>query len=460
MGFIAGFFGVIAVICGIVALLCHLGVKSYEKEERREQEAQELKRLETMYRELEAGTWKFPVYELEEELENLGIKYPVDDAAVSGANQVILGILNRYGVPHQYHGRYLGKEQINGYFLELERLEREQVIAAIQKHAIRNGATSITTEAGYQKARVIMENVLEESDIPDERRSKYMEREQIESCFTEVSIRLQQIQERKRQTRLEKKRKEEAALAKEYAKETRYIGREKTVRYCKAQVAAFKKEIQACKDELDGKIEETAERSMQYDQVDNNWAIHGGVASAIAGPVVGAVMAADAKERIDQRNQKNAELASLNMQLFMLNAQEIKSRHAKAEQELRYWNKKLEAAKYALEEWQDENELLKQIKPSVKSCRVSETGAVKLTVRFHSTPDLLVFGEKHGFVDGSLLVTFKDGDKVCGTAICCLPFLGSTHEGTAECICTKTTDPDKKDQVEFAPNKLWAMEKL
>lgn len=227
MGFIAGFFGVIAVICGIVALLCHLGVKSYEKEERREQEAQEQKRLETMYRELEAGTWKFPVYELEEELENLGIKYPVDDAAVSGANQVILGILNRYGVPHQYHGRYLGKEQINGYFLELERLEREQVIAAIQKHAIRNGATSITTEAGYQKARVIMENVLEESDIPDERRSKYMEREQIESCFTEVSIRLQQIQERKRQTRLEKKRKEEAALAKEYAKETRYIGRER-----------------------------------------------------------------------------------------------------------------------------------------------------------------------------------------------------------------------------------------
>lgn len=460
MGFIAGFFGVIAVICGIISLLCHIGVKGYEKEERREKEAQEQKRLETMYRELEAGTWEFPVYEFEAELESLNIKYPVDDTAVPRANQVILSILNRYGVPPQYHGRCLGKEQINGYFLELERLEREHIISQIQKHSFRHGATSITTEAGYQKARVIMENVLKDSDIPDDRRGKYLEREAIEACFADVAIRLQKIQDQKRQTRLEKKRKEEAALAKQYAQETKYIGKEKTVRFCKAQVAAFRKEVQACKDELDGKIEETAERSMQYDQVDNNWATHGGVASAIAGPVVGAVMAADAKQRIDQRNQKNAELASLNMQLLMLNAQEIKSRQAKAEQELRKWNKKLEAAKYALEEWQDETDLLKQINPSVKSCRVSETGAVKLTVSFHSTPDLLVFGEKHGFVDGSILVNFKDGDKVCGTAICCLPFLGSTYEGTAECICTKTTEPDKKYQVEFAPNKLWAMEKL
>lgn len=449
-----------AAVFGGIALAIHISIKRSDKKERLEQERNKEEQRKELLKQLEAGTWKFPVYEIEAEWEELGIMYPINDVMLPKANEIVLNHLNSYGVPAHYHSKFIGKEKINAYLLEAQQIERNQIIELLQTLSNRQSFTGITSEASYQKAKVIMENALDANQISSKRRSFYLSREQIESCFTEVAKRTQKQEERRLSRELKQMRKEEADYESQCCQWLEYVGKEKTIQYCNAQIAFLEQQIQQCKDELSGKVDETAARSMQYEQVNNNWAAHGGVASAIAGPVAGAVMAADAKRRIDNQNQKNAELSQLNMQLFLLQAQEIKSRQAKAEASLKEWEETLQSAKFALEEWQDADFLLSQINPTVSSCKVTKTGAVKLKISFGTTPGLRVYNEKPAFVDGSVLVQIKDGDKIVGTTMCCLPFKGTTKFGSGECICTQTTNPNGQYQVDFAPNKLWAMERI
>ena len=120
----------------------------------------------------------------------------------------------------------------------------------------------------------------------------------------------------------------------------------------------------------------------------------------------------------------------------------------------------LKSSEFALEEWQDEDDLLKRIEPFVDDCKVTETGAVKLKITYSPVSDLLVYNEKSAFVDGCFYVNLKREGKTAGKAICCLPFLGTTKSYKIDCICTETTDPNAKYEIDFSPKKLWAMEKI
>jgi hypothetical protein len=279
-------------------------------------------------------------------------------------------------------------------------------------------------------------------------------------CFQEVAKNTQSYEERKKQRRIKETRKKEKEFEKECTEWLKYEGKEKSIQYCKAQIAIFEQEIRQCKEEYDELSGNTAKRSVEYGQVKNNWATHGGVASAIAGPVAGAVIAVDAKNRIDAQNEKNAELSRINMELFFLKSQEISTRQKKAEDELKYWKKMLKSFEFALEEWQNGEDLLARIAPSVYSCKVTETGAVKLKISYSKASDLLVYNEKPAVVDGCFYVNLKHEGEIVGKAVCCLPFKGTTSTCELDCICTETIDPNAQYEIGFSPKKLWAIEKI
>lgn len=445
---------------GCFALLMKITSIQESKEQQKEQAKKKEQEHLALLEQLNTQTWDFPINHFKLDCERQGIQRPLSEESIRKAQDIVIGILKTYEVPASYHSYYSSREKINDYFERIDDLERGLVVSLLKQECSRHGITSISSEASYQKVRLIMENVLKTANIAPDRYSYHLDRSQIEYYFAVMTDRIQKENEKQRQDRINQLKDEEKAFSDQCLSELQFIGKEKTIQHCNSQVAFYRAQIKACKDALDGKARNAAGKSMQYDQVDNNWAVHGGVASAIAGPVAGAVIAADAKRSIDKLNQQNAELERMNISLFMLQAQEIKAEQAKAERRLREWEAKLEAAKYALEEWQDENFLLRKMKPVVRDCTVTETGAVRLTIGISQTPDLLVFNEKPAFVDGSILVQLKHNGKIYGTAICCLPFKGSSFNRTVECICTQTTDPDMKYQVHFAPNKLWAMEKI
>ncbi len=440
---------VIAAVCGLISLVI---IGSLKKDEKKD--ADELKRS------LESGEWRFPFVTFGVECDKAGIHPPLDKTGLANAKEIILQILRENNIPGQYHARFCTEEMIETYFEDYADDERlyveERLITRVEEHGLR----SIDTPAAYEKGKIILENVLDEEGVASWRLKNYRSEKEIKNLLQQAIDAVEEEQEREKQEKLAQLRSEEAELEKKYQLPLSFVGRAKTVAYCKEMVAYYEWRVQDLEEQLQSKISGAAKRSMDYDQVKNNWAVHGGIASAIAGPAAGVMIAADAKQRIDKRNARNAQLQSINMQLLMLEAKEIKGWQAEAQKDIETWQKKLHAAEYALEEWQDPQRLLDEIQPEVVSYEVTPTGAVKLSISFRKTPDLKVFGEKPGFVDGSIVVRLKDGDTVCGNAICCLPFEGTAYSINANCICTQTTDPDKTYQFEFAPNKLWVMENL
>lgn len=444
----------------ILVIIISIKVSAYKENKKEKQliEQKENAIQQSLHKQLEENTWNFPVYTFGEKCRNLNFQQPLDELTIETANKVIIEILSSYNIPPEYHSRYTGIDNILSYYQDFENMETNTIVRLLRRECKKHNLTNISSEASYQKALVILENVMVKGEIFPERFSIYKTKEKLESLIASAVKRMEEKEEQKNQRMIKQMREKEALYANECLGGLEFTGKEKSIQYCKKMIAHYKQELKALDDQLNNRANETAKKSMEYEQVDNNWAIHGGVASAIAGPVAGAVIAADSKQRIDQRNARNAELSSINMQLFLLDAQKIKSKQNEAQENLEYWNENLEAIQYAMEEWQDENHLLSVLSPTVEECTITKTGAVKLNLRFASTSGLRIFGEKPACIDGSIKVILKKDDKVCGTAICCLPYLGTTYNWHAKCICTETTDPDAKYEITFEPNKLWALE--
>lgn len=451
------FLVLLAILVGLIISIKISVAINENKEKQQEQQLQEHKK-QILEKQLKENTWNLPVVTFVEKCKHIDFQPPLNDNAVNNANKVIIEILTQNNIPPEYHKRYLGKEKILFYYQQFEELETTRIVRMLERECKIHNFSGINSEASFQKALVILENAMEKSEISPTRFSIYTNKEKVKSLFDSAIKNVEKKEEQKNQRLIKQMREEEALFAKECLVGLEFTGKEKSIQYCKQMIAHYEQNLKILDDQLNNQVDETAKKSMDYEQVDNNWAIHGGVASAIAGPVVGAVMAADAKQRIDQRNAKNAELSHLNMQLFLLKAQEIKAKQNDEKENLEHWQNELRKIKYAMEEWQDENHLLNVLNPTVEECAITKTGAVKIHLRFASTSGLRIFGEKPACIDGSIKVILKKDSKVCGTAICCLPYLGTTYNWHAKCICTETTDPNAKYEITFEPNKLWAQE--
>lgn len=322
---------------------------------------------------------------------------------------------------------------------------------------------NLSTKSGYEKAKLYMSDILAKADVPNAYHDEYLSREMIRKCLKDASDAINREREKAEQEQLSAIKKDERILERNLSFCLTDIGKEKTINYCKTYVDYYKFQIEACDIAIATLNGDTAKRNALFNHSSNTWAYHGGIASAIAGPAAGIMMASQAKQRDDERNAFNAQLMALNIQYRMEKEREIKQDKEKLKSKLIFWEKALESTKYQLEEKRDSKELFDALSPKIKSCTVSKTGTITLKIGLSKTKSIKVYNEKPAYIDGSIKVQFIKDDKVCGSTICYLPFGGTSSPYDATCMCTSLPalkNPDEKYEIQFLPNKLWLMESI
>lgn len=275
---------------------------------------------------------------------------------------------------------------------------------------------------------------------------QYVERQEAEELAQQESDRLEALRE------------QEEELLEEYTYYADCTEQDKLIQICQDKIYEYEEIISQCeKDETSVRNGGEATYLLSY-QKESSWAVHGGIASGIAGGAAGIAAAVDTERRNQQKRQQNANLASSIAALNVMQLDKIWERQRNAERELNRWKMKLEEAKVLLSEKLNQKDLLAMLHPSVASYEVTETGAVKIKVEMHSTPNLIIYDEITAVVDGSIKVLLKADDKVVGSAVCVLPYGGMTRNASVDCICCNPKKKAKQYKFDFAPHNLWAIE--
>lgn len=321
------------------------------------------------------------------------------------------------------------------------------------------GIFNISSEANYQRAKLIAEEILRENNVPKEYFEKYSNRNAISAYF----LAIQQSKQAEEQAHFNEQVQQLLAEEKKYQAEcsryANYVGRDKYIQYCQTQVTHYSNIIWQCEQN------EKSVRSggnMLYETGkgrESSWAVHGGIASGIAGGAAGVAVAADVQRKNAQVRQQNAQLAQSIGQLAAMSLDRIWKEKRKAEEQLEYWKKRLEKAKILLVEMQPEDKLLASLNASIANTESSPTGSMKVTLELD--PDkLYIYGNTRAVVDGSILVSFYIGDRSVGSAICCLPYGGVTSKCEVSCICTDFSEHAEDYELYCQPYHLWAVEKV
>lgn len=275
----------------------------------------------------------------------------------------------------------------------------------------------------------------------------------------------QAITKKERQTAAEKERlaripilrKEEQAAEKECKKYINLQGNEKRVQDCLNLVAEARAKVARYSGAAD-----TFEKGGKvlydtYAKKESDWAVHGGVASAIAGPAAGVAVAMDIQQKNAEAREYNDNL-SQSIGKFTAEMQvNAWMNQSKAEEVLARREKEAEEAKLKLVEPKPQEELLALITPKITKTERSETGAITFEVSTQSAT-LTIYDTVKATVDGFFKVQIMDGDKLVGEAYFTLPYQGSYRSNKLTSICASLPSDDKKYSFVFAPYNLFAIE--
>lgn len=321
----------------------------------------------------------------------------------------------------------------------------------------------VDSSASFQRAQLILSMYLNKCGVPEKYHSIYSTKDRISKYVTEIEAKIQKEQEekiaREKRILLDNLRKDEAIYKKQHTQYADLIGREKSIRYCQDQIDEWNKRIQQYRQQaqtvrdVGNKLYETTRER------ESDWALHGGIASGIAGGAAGLAVAADVERNNAQIRDRNDSLATGIAAAVHAKNSDIYRDIVRAEDSVKYWEKQLNKAKLLLVESMDEKALLKKLSPKVLHIENSQTGAVKLEIELRKTPDFTICENVSAVVDGSIRIILKADGKKVGTAMCTLDLSGSYRKQTMICICTDISKQEENYQVSFEPHHLWAVEK-
>lgn len=229
-----------------------------------------------------------------------------------------------------------------------------------------------------------------------------------------------------------------------------YSGRNKRMNMLASEYAIEKTEYDSASRLL--KAGSTAGRQKEMD-----WAVHGGIASGIAGAAAGIATAMDIQ-------RKNAEIRAYNASLdasYMAAAPyilDVMSKHSTAMSRL---DKEYEAAKTKLVAEDSEQEAFSALKFGEPTIKVTESGACEIKVSVSRIGNPVIFDAVPAVVDGTVKVTLSQSGKALGTALLVLPKFGlGSSPVTLEGLCdSKTATKSPKISASFSPHNLWLMER-
>jgi len=272
-----------------------------------------------------------------------------------------------------------------------------------------------------------------------------------------VKKRIKDFAEKEKQARIPVLRKEEQAAEKEYKKYMNLRGNEKRVQECmdlvvqaRAKVARFSNSAEV--------IEKGGQAIYStYAKKETDWAVHGGVASAIAGGAAGVAVAADIQRKNAEARAYNDNLSQAIGQFTADQQMNIWMAQKKAEESLQQLEQELEQAKLKLVDEKPQSLLLSLLGPKIVKTETSETGAITFTVSTRGA-SLTIYDSVKATVDGTFKVKIMDGDLLAGEAYFTLPYKGSFSSNELTSICASLPEEQKKYTFVFAPHNLFAIE--
>lgn len=353
------------------------------------------------------------------------------------------------------------EEQQKAYELMLQQVENktwEFPVEAFTELCEEHKIYKITTEPDYQRAKLLAENVLQAERVPPKYYSRYTNQKALKTYIAGLTKQKATEDAEKLRQRKQQLLEDEEAFEEQCTYFAEYTDREKSIRYCENKVEECTRIIWEC-DSDEQAVRRGAEATyLLGKRHESSWAIHGGIASGIAGGAAGVAAALDTERRNQEKRQQNAALAQSIAALNVMQLEKIWNRQRSAEQDLNYWTAELKASQVLLSQKLNQQKLLDMLHPDVKNVEITETGAVKLKIGLHSTPNLIIYDSIKAVVDGSIKVLLKVGDEVVGSAVCVLPYGGMTSYATVNGICCKPKNQSKEYTFDFAPNHLWAVE--
>jgi len=296
---------------------------------------------------------------------------------------------------------------------------------------------------------------------------------------------IEEMNESQRVKKIERDREQKNAelhKKEELEKYSEAFGREKTIRFLDSLIAetqyTIDKREAAVKSAND--IKNTyAALGMSLEPVkspkEQDWAIAGGIASAIAGPAAGIAVAADIQRKNAEAKIDPAEAAKEAQKLreswkttgdslaqtVMKNSGVSPEAYRDATRLKAELTKQKEKCEVLLvDESNDKYQLLGMLAPTTETITISETGSVHITVHIVGKK-YCIFDNVPAVIDGSFkALLWNEKGECCGTAALVLPIYGVEDSSLLEAWFTTPSSKDTSYYVEFTKPNLWLVESI
>ena len=204
-----------------------------------------------------------------------------------------------------------------------------------------------------------------------------------------------------------------------------------------------------------------------------DWAIAGGIASAIAGPAAGIAVAADiqhknaqseidtskAKEESARARESFHKLGEILSKQVLSNSSVSYDDYSEAQITINHFNSLKDKYKISLvDDTVDPHRLLNTLNPQIKSITKSESGTVKVVVSIEGGVYSIYEGVD-AVIDGSFgILLWNKSGMCCGFAIVVLPMEGAYSNLELEALITMPKRTDVSYWAEITVPDLWLIE--
>ncbi len=301
----------------------------------------------------------------------------------------------------------------------------------------------LTTERNRQKAMLIAQNMKLKAMAMEEVAAAY------EAGKADAEHNAQAANANTNGTSLYEKRIEELNLLAESMRYYGITGREKRIKMLQDMIAVAQEKV---------KEAEMRARQAQHTmlQKEHDWATHGGIASAIAGPAAGVATAWDIQMKNAQIREYNAQMAPY---VAMVSSSYTKDANG-YRQSIVHFQNDIERTKVALISEDDTQKVFSNLQISNIKTEVTSTGAVVVSAAFCADKEYRIFENELPAIDGCVKASIWENGQNVGAAYFVLPVQGITEQVELTSVCTRTTNPNGQYRIEMEPVQLWAIERL
>ncbi|MDO4607906.1 MAG: hypothetical protein Q4B40_01785 [Clostridia bacterium] len=265
--------------------------------------------------------------------------------------------------------------------------------------------------------------------------------------------------EKERLEEIKNKEKEKCNLLTRYAD---YVGIEKRIKMLLDEWEPIYREATANRTKLDELYANLGSKPKQVQRRAGDWAINGGIAHALAGPIVGVLAAQDTINRNNQIDSQNQFFAEINERKKFLSAQLIPNQEKitlKSEKKLEKYDKEISETESKIVSDISSVDVFKSLEITNQKSTVSKTGTITVTVDAELKEKINIFGDIPTVVDGTLKAKFYQNKTLAGEALLVLPKYGVSTKAKLTGMCLNLPKHDIPYEVQIEPYHLWYMER-